>query len=259
MSDKKTRGRKGIKPFILKHITDLKNSHPDWTPAKIRLVLERNLKDLLIKQHPDWSVDVIDREVSKMLPVENTIYKHLREKENPGDKPVDTATIDIDAQNFDAPWSTSKTPDITADAIDAVFKVQLWAEEKNIEHYGREFPYSENKGDIYRHGISVRQALWIARLHKTIDAKKDPGYLWKVTYCYAMYEILKKDTWQLDYSLRNGKFDIFYINFSVTEDFYNAHFQLHMAFEYVPILEVKQEKEVIKEALKRKRMVENED
>jgi hypothetical protein len=24
MSDKKTRGRKGIKPFILKHITDLK-------------------------------------------------------------------------------------------------------------------------------------------------------------------------------------------------------------------------------------------
>lgn len=228
----KIRGR-GRPPKLANYKTFIEQSkkqHPEWSATVIRNKLFEALCNKLQEKHPSWSYQQAEIFAEQRLPGKSSIQKFLN-PENPKRKSQEP--------DIDIPWTLDKTPNLTADAIAAIFKVQNWAEAQNFES-----TYS-NKGDIIRYGISVRQAYWIARLYKSIS---DTDFLWLASYVYAVYELSGElsatpqlNTWQLDRALRKGKEEFRLLGTNILESdwAFDAEFQLRMVEERVPLIEIK--------------------
>lgn len=198
---------------------------------EIRLKLEADVE----KAHKGWTKDAIRAEAEERLPGISSLQKCLKENED-RDKP----------SSLDRLWnvgvmSQEKYPELTAEAIEAIIRVQKWAEGKGIEEVH----------ETVRYGITVRQALWIARLCRAVEEHigRRPKQLWDVSWAYSAYEILCKlsgttlDTWELDKALRKGddKFRILIWNILAVEDdnAFKSVFQLQMASQPVPKREMR--------------------
>ena len=104
----------------------------------------------------------------------------------------------------------------SADAIDAILKVQRWLMATNIRardevNKKRKKPEKLGFGIFpYLFGtLSIRQAKWIAALYRTTG--KDPQYLWLVSFHYTYREIISNissttfNTRNIDITLAHGK------------------------------------------------------
>jgi hypothetical protein len=93
-------------------------------------------------------------------------------------------------------------PQFDAQAVKRILEVQIWADERGLY-----FPI------FTRDGLTVRQALWIARLHAIVDKDTQGSNerLWQVSYFYALEELASELAGQsffslpIDQALREGK------------------------------------------------------
>lgn len=154
----------------------------------------------------------------------------------------------------------TKYPELTAEAIEVITDAQKWAEKERIEFVVEKGLYPT------RHGITLRQALWIARLHKVVR-KYMGNYIreiWRVAYVYSAYELKCKlsstefDTWEFDRALRkaskmhgNEQFVLLIWNELGRDDDpygFQAEYQLHMASQPIKVRKLKSIKEIAEEA-----------
>jgi hypothetical protein len=141
-------------------------------------------------------------------------------------------------------------PELTAEAIEAIIDVQKWAEKVNIERIY----------ETERYGITIRQALWIARLYRAV--KKHIGrsveQLWRVAWTYSAYEILCSlsgtdfDTWEFDRALRAGDAEFRLLIWNVfggdDDNVFKATFQMEMASQPIKQRKMRSIKEIAEEA-----------
>lgn len=221
----------------------------------------------IFRKNPDWNAAQLHRELVVVLgenrvPSLSAVQKYRQTVLSP-------KAQEIKEKGLDVPWSLGKTPELPAEAISAIFEVQKWAEAKGIdERAGREFPIS-NKGDIIRHGITIRQAFWITRLHKSVK-DKDTEFLYLASYLYGLCEAIHQltnspstpfNTWQLDRALRKGKEELRLLGANIlgSDQAFEALFQVHMALERVPMVEIKSWKELAEQSKARLAQIQKKD
>jgi len=203
---------------------------------KIASEVKRQIADYALKSEKPRTEVAQELQVilGNRSPSEDTLLKmisHARSAESPLDKP----------------WHLDKTPDLSAEAIAAIFEVQLWLEKvkesyptAGIKEWTEDFTNGEMTTTVYP--LTMREALWISKLHKVncyltepemfflakhkqpIRARRslieNPSRLWEAAKTYADYErlcVLAKtdfDTSRLDEALKSGsigkvKYDLF--------------------------------------------------
>ena len=131
-----------------------------------RKTTEQLVQDILL-EHPEWTgPQVYDRYVILVDPnlkvTKNAVEKHVK-------KFKDNKAV-VDEKGLDQRWSLDKTPELPADAIAAIFSVL------------------KDKPNL---GISIRQAIWISKLHTTVSKLigKRPSDLWFVSFVYTQAEL----------------------------------------------------------------------
>ncbi len=105
-----------------------------------------------------------------------------------------------------------------------------------------------------RHGLTIRQALWISRLYAFINPSRKIELLWLASYVYSVFELqlgTKANTWQLDRALRQGETEFRLLGMNIVDSSFEAEFQLHMASEHVRELKLKTREDIFKEARER--------
>jgi len=129
---------------------------------------------------------------------------------------------------------TLKDHPLSAETVTAILKVQKWAEKRKIERAGR----------YERHGMTIRQAIWIGRLYDAVREfiGKDAEHLWCVSYVYTMLQIISDisdtplNTWEWDQALRKGDMAF---RTKIHESMLHGHavtaalIELHMASETI--------------------------
>ncbi|MFC1847668.1 hypothetical protein ACFLW5_02515 [Chloroflexota bacterium] len=212
-----------------------------------RLKDTRTLVAEIFFTHPDWNArQIYDRYLLLVDPKNavtlNAIQKHVEK--------LKYKWNEIQKIGIDTPWSLGKTLDLPAEAVDAIFRVQKWAEKDHIEQVYKD----TRQGIANRFGVTIRQAFWIARLYKYA---KSTSFLWVASFIYAVYELKWElseqseqplNTWQLDSALREGYEAFRLLGANILSSNFEEEFQLHMAEERVPLIEVKSWKELAQEA-----------
>lgn len=179
--------------------------------------IDRKWTDLLAemyRDHPDWNAAQFQRQLvialgEKKAPGLSAVQKRIPKTREEYRKLLEAGLLD--------PWHLgllSKHPEIPAEAVPYILMVQKWAE-SHPDRFGQ--PHEQ---------LSVRQALWIARLYSTAvgtvrwDKVKKPkdveqaasevsAYLWEWSEAYARRETINDlggsgDTIELDRDLRTG-------------------------------------------------------
>ncbi len=224
---------------LKKQVAAIKNSKSKkWTLRMIQGELRLNILESVKRGHPNWEKKLVDYEVEEQLPGISSIQKYIKSITQSGL----TATSPLEK-----PWSVSKTPDLSPEAIAVLFDIARWLEEAKDNPFLSTIPAwtEEVTGGIMSTSVwplSVREARWVARLYMVMyplsqpeilyrKVKKLPALvcrqlkeshyrLWYAAKTYADYEQLCElsrtpfDTSRLDDALSKGelgkeKLDIF--------------------------------------------------
>jgi len=216
-----------IKENIRQAIKDIHIIEPELTGKEVKARLEK-----MQKQQPD--------KYQGRIPSLRTVQKILTEPKAVEGSP--------EFQELERPWSLDKTRDLSAEAIEAIIDVQKWAEKEHIE----------TVHPTERFGITIRQALLVAQLHRVVKKYIGGGaeHLYRVSLTYAAYEILCTltgidfDTWELDRALRKGdaEFRLLIWNMLGDDTAFKAIFQLEMASQPIKQRKMRSIKEIAEEA-----------
>lgn len=153
-----------------------------------RKTTEQIVQDILF-EHPEWTGPQVYERYKIIVDPSIAVTKNAVEKHV---KKIKDKMAEVAKKGLDQKWSLDKTPDFSADAIAAIFRLL---------------------NDKHGYPISVRQAIWISRLYATmpIISENRPLDLWLVSHIYAIAELHAEytgdknfNTDDLDHVLANG-------------------------------------------------------
>ncbi len=156
LNSRTRRGRPRLLSDVLKRAIEIRyNNKPQWSAKKILDNIRRKLFDYYKLNHPNWTDEKINAQIK--LPGINSIQRYIREELKPNEsKP----------QYLDQPWSLGLMAEkkleyrIPPEAVPYVLVVQSWAENYPDDVFKK--PHAP---------LTIRQALWVARLYGTITPK----------------------------------------------------------------------------------------
>ena len=142
----------------------------------------------------------------ELPPTKTTLVKKISEARNHSKNPLDTHWH-LGLLNKLSDYGISH---FSADDIAAILNVQHWLYDEAQDAIERIFKKRDDSKKAYLslNTISIRQAKWIAALHRKIG--DDSDYLWMASVYYTYREILSEiigtpfDTWQIDLLLLKG-------------------------------------------------------
>lgn len=197
---KDNRGRPRLLSDELKRaISRTKENNPDWSARRILEDIQKQLAKKLGKQHPDWDGEQIQNRVRLLkLPSVNSVQRYIREISPPKKQQQRHSYLDskkwhwgLMAERNPAPKGGFKYPEcqLPPEVIPDILAVQEWANEEHPEA----IMFSKSEG------VTIRQALWIARLsgitnilrNSKLPSRFDINHwLWAWSKAYAQYEKL---------------------------------------------------------------------
>jgi len=242
------KGSKNINSKLEGQILTVKAANPDWSANQVMRCLKQNSNG------------------NSFMPKLRTIQKILSE----GRQKLD----EIAATGLDKPWHigmistmqlTTKFPELTSEAIQVITEVQKWSEKEGIERV-------HDKAAIpTRYGITLRQALWIARLYRAVKKHmgNDSHEIWRVAWAYSSYQLMCElsgtdfDTWEFDRALRNASkmkgnrefvlliWNIFGASTDEHEYAFQAQFKQHMASQRIKPRKLRSMEQIAEDAKQR--------
>lgn len=194
----KVRGRPTLLTNDLKrYIDSYKQAHPHWSARNILDDIYRKFFIAYRENFPKWTDDKIEAYLKSKLPGVNSVQRYIREitgHQSPLEQPWHLGLISI------------RKYQVSADSVPDILSVQEWCEKEHPDVV------------FFRKGepLTIRQALWIARLHGITKimragiAKRklknfDVWYwLWEWSRAYAQCERLSLTTAKLDKAIWSG-------------------------------------------------------